>query len=55
MDIKSEDGNLPEGKIFFLDGKPLEIILSKGKIKFVSSAKTCPENVWMGLVSQIFK
>lgn len=32
----------------FLDGKPLEICISEGKIKSVSSTETCLENVWIG-------
>lgn len=32
----------------FLDGKPLEICISEGKIKSVLSAEACPENVWIG-------
>jgi N-acetylglucosamine-6-phosphate deacetylase len=32
----------------FLDGKPLEILISEGKIKSVLSIETSPENVWIG-------
>jgi len=32
----------------FLDGKPLEILISEGKIKSVLSIETSPENVWVG-------
>lgn len=32
----------------FLDGKPLEIFISEGKIKSVLSIETSPENVWVG-------
>ncbi len=32
----------------FLDGKPLEILISEGKIMSVLSAEACPENVWIG-------
>ena len=32
----------------FLDGRPLEVIFSDGKIKSVSSVETSPENVWIG-------
>lgn len=32
----------------FLDGKPLEICISEGKIKSVLSDEACPENVWIG-------
>lgn len=32
----------------FLDGKPLEILISEGRIKSVLSIETSPENVWVG-------
>lgn len=32
----------------FLDGKPLEILISEGKIKSILSIETSPENVWVG-------
>lgn len=32
----------------FLDGKPLEIFISEGKIKAVLPFVSCPENVWIG-------
>lgn len=32
----------------FLDGKPLEICISEGKIKGILPSETCPENVWIG-------
>lgn len=32
----------------FLDGKPLEICISEGKIKAVLPAEACQENVWIG-------
>ncbi|MBC6366194.1 N-acetylglucosamine-6-phosphate deacetylase [Algoriphagus sp. AK58] len=32
----------------FLDGKPLEIFISEGKIKAVLPSESCPENVWIG-------
>lgn len=32
----------------FLDGKPLELFISEGKIKSVLSIETSPENVWVG-------
>lgn len=32
----------------FLDGKPLEIFISEGKIKAVLPFESCPKNVWVG-------